>query len=109
MTSAFYRLQEQQVRIGLFDEPMSQCDVETRDHFYKGLKSVVGKTLVDLLSLHGYLARQAESGEQGLERLESGSFDLVLLDIRLPSMSGYETCQRVREYSALLFATGMSA
>ena len=59
--------------------------------------ALVGKTLVDLLNLHGYLARQAESGEQGLERLESKSFDLVLLDIRLPGMSGYETCQRVRE------------
>ena len=59
--------------------------------------ALVGKTLVDLLNLHGYLARQVESGEQGLERLESKSFDLVLLDIRLPGMSGYETCQRVRQ------------
>jgi signal transduction histidine kinase/DNA-binding response OmpR family regulator len=59
--------------------------------------ALVGKTLVDLLNLHGYQARQSESGEQGLERLSGGSFDLVLLDIRLPGMSGYETCQRIRE------------
>jgi len=57
----------------------------------------VGKTLVDLLNLHGYVARRAESGESGLERLEKEGFDLVLLDVRLPGMSGYETCQRIRE------------
>ncbi len=59
--------------------------------------ALVGKTLVDLLNLHGYVAASAESGEQGLERLDRESFDLVLLDIRLPGMSGYEACQRIRE------------
>jgi signal transduction histidine kinase/DNA-binding response OmpR family regulator len=59
--------------------------------------ALVGKTLVDLLSLHGYAAQRAESGEQGLERLVTESFDLVLLDIRLPGMSGYEICERIRD------------
>jgi signal transduction histidine kinase/DNA-binding response OmpR family regulator len=58
---------------------------------------LVGKTLADLLSLHGYRASRAESGEQGLERLGKESFDLVLLDVRLPGMTGYEACQRVRQ------------
>jgi len=59
---------------------------------------LVGKTLVDLLSQHGYPARRAESGEQGLEALGGeGGFDLVLLDVRLPGMSGFETCVRIRE------------
>ncbi|PYQ20803.1 MAG: DNA-binding response regulator, partial [Acidobacteria bacterium] len=58
--------------------------------------ALVGKTLVDLLNLHGYVAASAESGEQGLERLGREGFDLVLLDIRLPGMSGYEACQRIR-------------
>ena len=40
--------------------------------------ALVGKTLVDLLNLHGYVAAPAESGEQGLERLDRESFDLVL-------------------------------
>ena len=59
--------------------------------------ALVGKTLVDLLNLHGYVAAAAESREQGLERLRREGFDLVLLDIRLPGMSGYEACQRIRE------------
>ncbi len=58
---------------------------------------LVGKTLIDLLSLHGYQASGAESGERGLERLRKEPFDLVLLDIRLPGISGYDTCERIRE------------
>jgi len=58
---------------------------------------LVGKTLVDLLSLHGYSASRAESAEQGLEALAGGTFDLVLLDVRLPGMSGFEACARIRE------------
>ena len=58
---------------------------------------LIGKTLVDLLSLHGYAATRSESAEQGLETLAVGGFDLVLLDIRLPGMSGFEACARIRE------------
>jgi signal transduction histidine kinase/DNA-binding response OmpR family regulator len=58
---------------------------------------LVGKTLVDLLSLHGYAATRAESAERALELLAGGGFDLVLLDLRLPGMSGFEACVRIRE------------
>jgi signal transduction histidine kinase/DNA-binding response OmpR family regulator len=58
---------------------------------------LVGKTLADLLSLHGYSAVRAESAERGLEALAGGGLDLVLLDVRLPGMSGFEACARVRE------------
>jgi len=58
---------------------------------------LIGKTLVDLLSLHGYAATRAESAERGLEMLAGGGLDLVLLDIRLPGMSGFEACARIRE------------
>jgi signal transduction histidine kinase/DNA-binding response OmpR family regulator len=58
---------------------------------------LVGQTLVDLLSLHGYAATRAESGERGVEELARGGFDIVLLDLRLPGMSGFETCSRIRE------------
>ena len=58
---------------------------------------LIGKTLVDLLGLHGFPATRAESGERGIEELSTGGFDLVLLDLRLPGMSGFETCSRIRE------------
>jgi signal transduction histidine kinase/DNA-binding response OmpR family regulator len=58
---------------------------------------LVGKTLVDLLGLHGYPAVRAESAERGLEMLALGGVDLVLLDVRLPGMTGFEACARIRE------------
>src|SRR6185369_12172010 len=58
----------------------------------------VARTLVDLLAFHGHEAVRAESGEQALELLTAeGSFDLVILDIRLPGINGFETCVRIRE------------
>jgi signal transduction histidine kinase/DNA-binding response OmpR family regulator len=57
----------------------------------------VARTLVDLLGFHGHEAERAESGEQGLERLQQKVFDLVILDVRLPGMNGFETCARIRD------------
>jgi signal transduction histidine kinase/DNA-binding response OmpR family regulator len=58
---------------------------------------LIGRTLVDLLSLRGYEARRVESAEQGIEALAAGGADLVLLDVRLPGMDGFEACARIRE------------
>lgn len=57
----------------------------------------VARTLVDVLSHHGHDLARAESGEEALEQLASAGFDLVLLDVRLPGISGFETCARIRE------------
>jgi signal transduction histidine kinase/DNA-binding response OmpR family regulator len=57
----------------------------------------VSRTLLDILALHGYPAVRAESGERALERLEREPFDLVILDVRMPGMNGFQTCMRIRE------------
>src|SRR5919108_744608 len=57
----------------------------------------VARTLLDILSLHGYPAVRAESGEKALERLEREPFDLVILDVRMPGLDGFQTCTRIRE------------
>ncbi len=57
----------------------------------------IAKTLVDLLALHAYQADKAESGERGLEALRRERYDLVILDLRLPGISGFETCVQIRE------------
>src|SRR4029453_3880766 len=44
----------------------------------------------------GYQAVQAESGEQGLMMLEEVRPDLVLLDVLMPGMDGFETCRQIR-------------
>jgi signal transduction histidine kinase/DNA-binding response OmpR family regulator len=57
----------------------------------------VARVLIDLLTHHGFEAIRAESGEQALDMLSRHAFDLVMLDIRLPGMNGFETCGRIRE------------
>mgnify|MGYP000441079549 FL=1 len=44
--------------------------------------------LTDVFVYHGYEADQAADGNQGLAKALSGTFDLVLLDVTMPVMSG---------------------
>jgi len=43
-----------------------------------------------------YLLDEAASGEEGLEKLSKFAPDIVLLDIMMPGIDGYETCRRIR-------------
>lgn len=52
--------------------------------------------LVELLSPKGYSVSTALSGLQALEKLEKNHFDLLILDIIMPEMDGYQLCQKVR-------------
>lgn len=49
-----------------------------------------------LLEKHGYQVRVAANGEEALEQLDAFAPDLVLLDVMVPRLSGYEICQRMR-------------
>lgn len=57
----------------------------------------VARTLLDLLGLNGFGGTRADSGEQALEMLAAADYDLVLLDVRLPGINGFEACARIRE------------
>jgi two-component system response regulator RegX3 len=52
--------------------------------------------LIDVLVFHHYDVDSAASGPQGLDKALTGKFDLILLDIMLPGMDGYEICDRIR-------------
>ena len=52
--------------------------------------------LIDVLVFHGYDVDSAETGPIGLEKALTGKYGLILLDIMLPGMDGYEICNRVR-------------
>jgi DNA-binding response OmpR family regulator len=47
----------------------------------------------------GYEVRQAATGGEGLRAFETGDVDLVLLDLRLPDMSGFDVCRALRTSS----------
>lgn len=53
--------------------------------------------LCDLLAYKGLEPLGVESGEEGLEQALTGRFALILLDIMLPGIDGFEVCRRVRE------------
>ena len=54
------------------------------------------KLLADLLGAKGYRTVTAASGPEALAKLEADKPDLVLLDVMMPGMSGYEVCQAIR-------------
>ena len=54
------------------------------------------KLLADLLGVKGYAVVTAASGREALAQLAAAQPDLVLLDVVMPEMSGYEVCQKIR-------------
>jgi adenylate cyclase len=53
--------------------------------------------LSDLLASQGYAVATAASGAEALGQIQAEPVDLVLLDVVMPEMSGYEVCRRIRE------------
>src|SRR5580700_5110371 len=57
------------------------------------------RALRSTLSALGFVVADAETGEAALERVRQEKFDLILLDINMPGLSGLETCRAVRSRS----------
>lgn len=57
----------------------------------------IASGLVFNLEAEGYRVLLAESGEQGLDLLAEETADLLVLDLMLPGISGYEVCRQLRE------------
>ena len=54
------------------------------------------------LGKSGYTFELAENGEQACARLDSSKFDLVLLDVNMPGLSGLEVLARIRKTRSML-------
>ncbi|MEM1125554.1 MAG: response regulator transcription factor [Bacteroidota bacterium] len=62
--------------------------VEDEPHMQQGLR--------DNLMFEGYDVDVAGDGRDGLERLRANAYDLVLLDVMLPHLSGFDVCRTMR-------------
>jgi len=68
--------------------------------------------LIDVFLYHGYDVDFADNGDDGLDKALTGEFDLILLDVMLPGINGFEICNRVREQSrdqAIIMLTAKSS
>lgn len=59
------------------------------------------RTLAAILNGQGYKVRKAISGEMALETVRSQTPDLILLDIKMPKMNGYEVCSTLKSIAGV--------
>ncbi|MFC1495999.1 PleD family two-component system response regulator [Candidatus Margulisiibacteriota bacterium] len=52
--------------------------------------------LENFLRVHGFEVQTALDAYQGLDRIESDMPDLILLDVRMPGMDGYQFCEKIK-------------
>ena len=57
--------------------------------------------LAEMLKRHGYRVRPVPSGTLAIQAVQKEKPDLILLDINMPGMNGYEVCERFKEDEAL--------
>lgn len=53
------------------------------------------------LENEGYQVETAFDGEEAVELAKNGNFDLIILDLMMPKLSGLEACMRIREFSMI--------
>jgi DNA-binding response OmpR family regulator len=58
-------------------------------------------SLADYFIREGFDTDSAEDGIQGLEKINQKDIDIVILDVQMPFMDGYEVCQKIRQKAGL--------
>ncbi len=54
--------------------------------------------LTDLFVFHGYAVESSRDGQEGLDMAQRGHYDLVILDVMLPSVDGFTICNEIRQH-----------
>lgn len=61
--------------------------------------------MLDLLELflepHGFSCIKVDTGEKGLEIVKNEKVDIVLLDVMMPNLDGWDVCEKIRELSSI--------
>lgn len=57
----------------------------------------VDKMLVYLFESHGFISKFADSGSHAMELLDHFKPDVILLDLKMPKMDGFEVCEKIKK------------
>lgn len=73
-------------------------------------EQAIAETLIYALEREGFTVSWLSLAGAALERLQKGDIDLVIMDVGLPDLSGFEACKQIRRHSEipLLFLTARS-
>lgn len=73
------------------------------------LRKAVSSILTSSLSTIEFELGEASTGQEALDRVEESSWDLVLMDVRMPQMSGLDALSRIKEHDPRTFVVLMTA
>ena len=62
----------------------------------------IARGLIFNLKEDGFLVTHVETGEEALDKVWDEYFDLVVLDVMLPGISGMEVCKKIRQHDPRL-------
>ncbi len=60
-------------------------------------EKAIRNTLREILEYEGYQIEEASNGEEGIQKIESDDFDMVLCDVKMPKMDGMAVLNKVKE------------
>ena len=60
----------------------------------------IRELIILTLQFHGFDVTSAEDGAEAVEKAAKGKFDLILMDVRMPRMTGYEACKHLKANKA---------
>ena len=67
--------------------------------------SLNNELIKNILTPKGYEVTCAENGQEALDKVFNDPPDLILLDVMMPGMDGYEVCRRIRQNPSLPYCS----
>lgn len=78
--------------------PSKEADPDLKHILIVDDDRLVLKSIAKLLKSSGYDSESARNGEEALEKVKQSSFDLIIMDIRMPGMDGIDAIEKIRNF-----------